>query len=139
MKLKQTHNYDDILHLPHPVSKKHPPMSLSSRAAQFSPFAALTGHGAAIQETARLTDDFAEPSEDQKAHLDEQLQLIEEHLFCLPEIEAVCFDPDGKKDGGAYVVVRGQVKKIDKYQHRLLLLDGSAVAMERIIELNLLL
>ena len=108
MKLKQTHNYDDILHLPHPVSKKHPPMSLSSRAAQFSPFAALTGHGAAIQETARLTDDFAEPSEDQK-------------------------------DGGAYVVVRGQVKKIDKYQHQLLLLDGSAVAMERIIELNLLL
>ena len=114
-------------------------MSLSSRAAQFSPFAALTGHGAAIQETARLTDDFAEPSEDQKAHLDEQLQLIEEHLFCLPEIEAVCFEPDGKKDGGAYVVVRGQVKKIDKYQHQLLLLDGSAVAMERIIELNLLL
>ena len=76
MKLKQTHNYDDILHLPHPVSKKHPPMSLSSRAAQFSPFAALTGHGAAIQETARLTDDFAEPSEDQKAHLDEQPSVL---------------------------------------------------------------
>ena len=115
MKLKQTHNYDDILHLPHPVSKKHPPMSLSSRAAQFSPFAALTGHGAAIQETARLTDDFAEP--------------------CQPDGKAC----NAEKDGGAYVVVRGQVKKIDKYQHQLLLLDGSAVAMERIIELNLLL
>ena len=69
-----TRKYDDIIHLPHHVSARHPQMSPLNRAAQFSPFAALTGHGAAIQETARLTDAFIELDEDQKERLDEQLQ-----------------------------------------------------------------
>lgn len=136
MKLKETHKYDDIIRLSRPVSKRHPPMSLQNRAAQFSPFAALTGHGAAIRETARLTEDFAEPSEDQKARLDEQLQFIREHLFCHPEIEAVCFQPDERKSGGAYVIIRGRVKKIDEYRHQICLLDGNTVDMERVVELN---
>ena len=91
MNEKDTHKYDDIIHLPHHVSARHPQMSLMNRAAQFSPFAALTGHGAAIQETARLTDSFVELEEDQKEQLDEQLLKLREEPARNPEVEAVYF------------------------------------------------
>ena len=83
MKRQEEHTYDDIIHLPRHVSSRHPQMSLLNRAAQFSPFAALTGHEAAIHEAARLTDTFVEPDEDKKEQLDEQLQLIREAGACL--------------------------------------------------------
>lgn len=129
---ENSHKYDDIIHLPHPTSKKHPRMSAWNRAAQFSPFAALTGHGEAIRETERLTDTFTELLEDQKAQLDEQLQLLREHLSFRPSVEITFFQPDDKKSGGSYLTVQGQVKKLDNDSRRILFADGTAVALEQI-------
>ena len=83
--------YDDILHLPHPTSKRHPRMPIADRAAQFSPFAALTGHGAAIEETARVTDRRIELDEDAKEQLDQTLQLLLERIDEQPEITVTWF------------------------------------------------
>lgn len=130
------HNYDDIINLPHPVSKRHPQMSLLNRAAQFSPFAALTGHDAAIRETARLTDTFTELDEDLKERLDEKLRLLKENLSQKPEIEATYFQPDERKSGGAYVTIRGRVKKIDEYSRRILFTDGTSFPLERLFSLT---
>lgn len=130
--LNHPHKYDDIINLPHHVSAKHPQMSLLNRAAQFSPFAALTGHAAAIRETARQTEAFMELNEDQKEQLNEQLLQIKEMLSQKPEaaVEITCFQPDRKKNGGAYVTMQKKVKKIDEFQRRLLFSDGSALSME---------
>lgn len=130
--MNENHKYDDIIHLPHHVSARHPQMSLRNRAAQFAPFAALTGHREAVRETARLTDSFQELNEDQKALLDERLRLIQEHLSENPEIEAVYFQPDSRKSGGAYVTFRGAVKKIDLYRRQILFTDGTALPTERL-------
>ncbi|MCI8585631.1 MAG: YolD-like family protein [Lachnospiraceae bacterium] len=127
-----THKYDDIIHLPHPVSRKHPRMSAWNRAAQFSPFAALTGHSDAIQETERLTDEWIELEEDQKTRLNEQLQILREHLPSQPQVEITFFKPDEKKSGGAYVTVQGRVKRLDEYRRRILFTDGTAVALWQI-------
>ncbi len=132
MKSPNQHKYDDIIHLPHHVSKKHPPMSLLNRAAQFSPFSALTGYDDAIRETARLTDPFQKPDEDRKDLLDKQLWLIRKHLEQKPEIEVTYFELDGKKDGGTYVTVCGRVKKIDACERRIILTDGTSLLADRI-------
>ena len=106
-----SHKYDDIINLPHHVSKKHPQMSLHDRAAQFSPFAALTGHKAAINETARLTDEKQILSEDVIAKLNEQLNLIKENIGTNPIVTITYFVPDDRKSGGAYISNTGVVKK----------------------------
>ena len=102
--------YDDMLHLPHHVSEKHPAMSVHDRAAQFSPFAALTGYDAAVQETARLTDRRIELDEGEKAAIDQRLTLVQERLPEPTEVTITYFVPDKKKAGGAYVSVTGTVK-----------------------------
>lgn len=135
MSLRDEHNYDDIIHLPHHVSRKHPPMSPMNRAAQFSPFAALTGHGAAIRETARLTDEFIELDEDQKEQLDEQFQKLRQDLPQNPEVEIIYFQPDQKKDGGSYVTIRGTVRQIDEYHRQILFTDGTAVPMDTLFSI----
>lgn len=136
MSLKDEHRYDDIINLPHHVSKKHPSMSLLNRAAQFSPFAALTGHSEAVRETARLTDSFIELGEDRKRQLDEQLQRIRENLEREPEIEAVYFQPDDKKDGGAYVTVCGRVKRISEYERRIIFTDGTSLPIDYLFSIR---
>lgn len=133
---KNEHQYDDIIYLPHHVSAKHPQMSPLDRAAQFSPFAALTGHGAAIRETARLTDDFIELDDSQKEQLDLELQRLRKDLSHNPEVEITYFQPDQRKDGGSYVTVRGIVKKIDEYRHLLLFADGTTLPMEDILSIE---
>ena len=130
------HKYDDMIHLPHHVSKNHPQMSLLNRAAQFSPFAALTGHDDAIRETARLTESFIELNEDKKAQLNEQLQLIRENLEQKPECEVEYFKPDEKKEGGTYVTICGQIKKIDEYRHRIIFVDGTVLPIEHIFTIR---
>ena len=136
--MNEEHKYDDIIDLPHHVSTKHPQMSLIDRAAQFSPFAALTGHEAAIRETERLTDEWVELNEDRKEFLDERLQMIRESLSGgksgqnLPEIMFTYFQPDQKKRGGAYISVQGKVRKIDEYGHQVLLEDGTVLTIEHI-------
>lgn len=132
--------YDDILYLPHPVSGRHPQMPLSDRAAQFMPFAALAGHGEAVRETARLTDCRVELDEGQREKLDRRLllllQAMEESHGLEPEIAVTYFKPDGKKEGGAYVSVYGQVKKVDGYRRLILLKDGTALPMDEIISME---
>lgn len=128
--------YDDMIGMPHHVSTRHPQMSLADRAAQFSPFAALTGHEAAILETARQTDAFIELDDDRKAQLDEQLCLLKESQFQRPEIKVTYFQPDAKKSGGAYMTVCGRVKKIDEYGHRIVFADGTVILAERIFAIE---
>lgn len=135
MTSQNARNYDDIINLPHPVSKNHPPMDLLDRAAQFSPFAALTGHDAAIKETARLTDKRVELDENSREILDEKMQMIKAHLAEMPEVSFTFFEPDERKDGGAYVTVTGRVKKIEEYEQRVVLLDGTVIPIMQIIDI----
>lgn len=132
MKQQDSHKYDDIIHLPHPISQRHPRMPLLNRAAQFSPFAALTGYEDAILETARLTDSFFEPDEDIKDLLDRKLLIIRKNLAQNPEIEVTFFRPDDKKSGGTYENFRGRVKAIDEYGRRILFTDNTALPMKQI-------
>ena len=121
--------YDDIINLPHPTSAKHPRMPMIDRAAQFSPFAALAGHGAAIQETARITEQKAELTEDEKALLDEKLRLLAD---ANGEAIFTWFLPDEKKAGGAYVSTKGCLQKIDPLECRIVLTDGTVIPIEHI-------
>lgn len=136
MKDEEQGKYDDILYLPHPVSRRHPQMSLQDRAAQFAPFAALTGHDEAVKETARLTDSRVELDEGQRERLDQRLSLLlktmDENPGQEPVITVTYFKPDEKKDGGTYVPVCGRVKKVDGYRRELVLKDGTALPMDDI-------
>ncbi len=124
--------YDDIINLPHHVSNKHPHMAPIDRAAQFSPFAALTGHDEAIKETARLTDERMELDENRKELLDVRLQLLREHLGEKPTVTFTFFEPDERKSGGAYVTVTGSVKKIEEYENKIILEEGAAIFIDDI-------
>lgn len=126
------HRYDDIIHLPHHVSSVHPPMPVSDRAAQFAPFAALTGHDAAIKETARLTDERVELDENAKAVLDEKLRMVQEMLARQPEITVTYFQPDEKKSGGRYISATGNARKIDMYNHLIIMADGLRIPLSEI-------
>ena len=128
--------YDDMIDLPHPSSKKHPRMSIRDRAAIFSPFAALSGHGAAIVETARLTDRRMELDEDTKEELDQKQAVLMEHIEEQPEVTVTWFQPDERKEGGAYLTVTGRLKKIDEVGRTLTLLDGTAIPLEDVANLK---
>ena len=128
--------YEDILHLPHPVSSTRPRMSLADRAAQFSPFAALTGHGAAIRETARLTDRRRELSEDEQTALGDKLTMLAEIASDHPVVSVTYFRADEKKDGGSYVAATGAVKKIDEYERVIILMDGTRIPIGDISEIK---
>lgn len=136
MNQQANHKYDDIINLPHHVSRKHPQMPLINRAAQFSPFAALTGHEAAIQETARLTESFIELDEDRKERLDEQLQMLMENLGQKPECEITYFQPDEKKTGGSYLTICGRVKKIDQFEHQIVFTDGKTLPIRHLFAIR---
>lgn len=133
---KDAHRYDDIINLPHHVSKKHPRMSLTDRAAQFAPFAALTGHEDAILETARLTEEAPELDESSRQILDMRLRLIREQLADRPDIRFTVFMPDEKKHGGAYVAIAGKVKKIDDHEAKIILEDGRFVRAMDIVAIE---
>lgn len=128
--------YDDIIDLPHHVSTKHPQMTIANRAAQFSPFAALTGHDAAIQETARLTDEQIELSDGAIAALDWKLHLLEEMAAEHPQISVTYFKPDDRKAGGAYVTITEGLKKIDAVRRAIVLMDGEVIEIGRIYEIE---
>lgn len=128
--------YDDILNLPHPVSARHPRMPVSSRAAQFSPFAALTGYDAAIRETARLTDRKTELDDSAKAILDLKQQVLTNALPAKPQVTVTYFVADERKSGGAYVSAAGRLKKIDPVARRLVLTDGTVIPLDDVLELE---
>lgn len=130
------HRYDDIIDLPHPEPRHHVRMTPENRAAQFAPFAALTGHGAAVRETARLTERRIELDENMKAELDEKLRYIMEQSGQRPQISVTYFIPDEKKAGGTYVTAHGRVKRTDPLNHRIVLEDGTQIPMVQILEIR---
>ncbi len=131
-----TKAYDDIINLPHHVSTKHPHMKAIDRAAQFSPFAALTGYDAAIKETARLTDERLELDEYMMAALSDRLQIIVDRIGEHPEIAITYFQPDATKNGGAYVTATGTAKKIDEYERVVVMDDGTAIPIDEILSID---
>ena len=133
--MKYTNKYEDIIELPHHVSKKHARMSIHDRAAQFSAFAALTGHKAAIQETERLVDKKIELDENEIQLLNEKLSMVYESLDQHPEVEVTYFIKDSRKDGGKYVTMEGCVKKMDLYHQLLIFDDGTKVPVEDVVEI----
>ena len=128
--------YDDIIDRPRPVSKKHPPMPLTKRAAQFLPFAALSGFEGEIAEAARLTEAARSLGEDALAALDEQLALLRQRLPDQPEITLTRFVPDEKKAGGHYETLTAQVRRLDEAGRALILTDGTKVDLDAIVELT---
>lgn len=129
--------YDDIIDLPHHISKKHPQMSLEARAAQFAPFAALTGYDDAVKETARLTNERIDLDDEAKMRLDAKLQVIREQLSEKPLVTITYFVPDARKDGGKYITTAGNVKKIDDYKHLIILDNGVEIPIDEIIDIAL--
>ena len=129
------HRYDDLLNLPHHVSMSHAHMSLYDRAAQFAPFKALTGYEDDVEETARLTDKRIELDENRIEHLDARLQLLEDCLAESPVVSITFFQPDARKDGGSYVTVSGEVKKIDAIARNIILKSGQIIAIDTIYDI----
>ncbi len=128
--------YDSIIDMPHYRSKKRPAMSNYDRAAQFSPFAALTGYEAAVAEAGRLVDERLELSEERAQFLDSCLNLIREHLAEQPEVSITFFQPDEHKSGGRYVTINGRVKKIVGYERKLVFVDGTEIMLEDIFDIE---
>ena len=128
--------YADIIDKQHHVSKKHQPMSMEDRAAQFSPFAALTGYEAAVKETARLTDDREELDEDEKTRLNAQLQKISARLQEQPEVMVTYFAPDERKTGGARQTYRGRLRKIDRNRKMLIMVDQTELPIENLLNIE---
>lgn len=128
--------YSDIINLPHHVSKTRPQMSMLDRAAQFSPFAALTGYDAAIKETGRLTDEKIELDEETKAALDMKQSYLIEIIDEQPEISVTYFLPDTRKSGGAYVTTTGKLKRFDEYERLLILTNGKKIPMDDIADIE---
>ena len=130
------HRYDEIINLPHHTSKTRPRMSRQNRAAQFAPFAALTGYGDAISEAARLTEAKIELSEADQSILSETLNSLEANLSAHPSVTITYFRPDERKTGGEYVRITGSIKKIRRFEHDVIMEDGTVIAFEDILEIN---
>lgn len=130
MRARTLADYSDLLKLPHPVSRSHPQMSLYDRAAQFSPFAALNGYGAAISETARLTDERPQLDESEQELLNERLLCLQRELQQPQDERSVItvtyFVADARKDGGSLQQLTGTIQKIDVYQQTVTLLTDAA-------------
>lgn len=129
--------YDDIIDLPHHVSTSRPQMSRLDRAAQFAPFAALTGYGAAIKETARLTDKRAELGEYELMELNAGIQMLMERIDEHPQVEITYFKPDERKDGGAYLTVKSRAKRLNEYERFILLENGTEIPFDDIYKIEL--
>ena len=134
--MRMNNRYDEIMELPHHVSKTRPQMPLSDRAAQFAPFAALTGYDSAIKETGRLTDERIELDEEALTALDRKYQLLMDTLDDAPEVTITYFQPDERKAGGQYVSATGTVKKVDTFGRRILLQDGTRIPLDSVFDLR---
>lgn len=132
-----TADYSDIMNMPHHVSKTRPQMSLNDRAAQFCPFAALTGYDAAIKETARLTDEKIDLDENSKESLDEKLKFLMSKLSERPIVTITYFKADERKNGGSYELAEGCVRKVDFYERALVMEDRAVIRMDDIIAIDI--
>ena len=129
--------YDDIINLPHHVSLTHPHMSRLDRAAQFSPFAALTGYDAAIKETARLTDKKVELGEYELEELNRTLLELSYHISQHPHVMVTYFEPDKCKEGGVYITVSKEIKRIDEIEQAIYFTDGSKIPLSDIFSIEI--
>jgi len=129
-------SYDDIINLPHPVSKRHPQMSMMGRAAQFAPFAALTGHSEAIEETARLTDSQMELADEDAFVLNQKMTTLREIVNEHPTICVTYFVQDKKKAGGKYKTIEGQLQNIDDYSLSLVMRSGEVVPLKSVLDID---
>ena len=134
--MRTSNKYDEILSLPHHVSKTRPQMPMSDRAAQFAPFAALTCYDSAIKETGRLTDERIELDEEALTALDMKYQLLMEALDDAPEVTITYFQPDERKTGGKYVSATGAVKKVDDFERRITMQDGARIPMDDVLSID---
>ena len=123
-------NYDDIINLSRPQYHDLPPMSIHDRAAQFSPFAALVGYDAAVEETARLTDSRREMEEEEINELNRQLSELNKRLSERPRIRVTYFIRDRKKEGGRYASKVGNARTIDQAENRIIFTDGESVPVK---------
>lgn len=131
-----TYLYDDIINLPHHVSKTRKPMPMEERAAQFAPFAALTGYGDEVKETVRLVDNEIVLDEEMKVFLDEKMSILAEHIKECPEVSVTYFIPDCKKKGGKYETISGNLRMIDSTHQLLIFTDKTKIEITKIIELR---
>lgn len=129
-------NYDDIVNLPHHVSETRPRMPMKDRAAQFSPFAALTGYDSAIKETGRLTDAKIELGEEALSILNMKFQVLLDNLDDSPEVIFTYFKPDERKAGGAYIDVSGTVKKVDDFERLFVMQDGTKIPIDDVLSIE---
>ena len=129
--------YDEIMGLPHHVSKTRPQMPMSDRAAQFAPFAALTGYDSAIKETGRLTNERIELDEDALTALNVKYQFLMDALDEEPEIKITYFKPDERKAGGEYVSAIGAVKKVDDFERLITMQDGTRIPMDDVYDMSI--
>ena len=129
-RLEDEHQYDDIINMIHHVSMTRSHMPALDRAAQFSPFAALTGHDAAIKETARLTNERIDLDESSKELLDEKLLILREHIEEHPKVSLTYFKQDEKKSGGEYQSVTNKIIKLNEYENTILLEDGTIIPVK---------
>ena len=134
--MKGKTNYEDIINLPHHVSSKRPQMSMLDRAAQFSPFAALTGYDDAIHETGRLTDEKIELDEEALTALDMKYQILMDAFDDAPEVTITFFQPDKRKAGGKYLTATGAVKKVDDFERRITMQDGARIPMDDVLSID---
>lgn len=129
-------NYDDIISLEHPVSRIHPRMTMAGRAAQFAPFSALSGYGETIRETARQTERLREISEENADFLNRKMTFLRERIAERHEISVVWFQPDNRKDGGAYQTSYGWVRMMDDNGRQLIMMDGTVIPYRFIFDVN---
>lgn len=129
--------YGDIISLPRPVSSAKRPMPTAERAAQFSPFAALTGYEESVKETARLTSERREPDEERCERINNTLRLLEETADGLPLIRAVYFESDGRKSGGEYVDIKGRFRRIDPELAAIVFTDGNKIPILDLWEIEI--
>ena len=128
--------YNDIINLPHRVSKNHPPMPMMNRAAQFAPFAALTGYDTVINETGRLTDGFIELDENKKEQLNRRIAELLEEIDERPLVTITFFKPDEHKSGGSYSTLSGQLKKVDEFNQVLVMEDDIVIPFNCIFDIQ---
>ena len=129
--------YDDIINLSHTTSKKHPRMPIRDRAAQFAPFAALVGYDDAVEETARVTDEMVEQSDEMKAVIDEKLRYLSERIGEMPTILVTYFLPDSKKSGGEYKIFEGRLKHLDDYNSVMIFEGEKKIQYDKIYSVEL--
>lgn len=128
--------YKDILELPHHVSTERKQMSLYDRAAQFAPFAALTGFDEDVEETERTTDKMTEISEDRLVRMNESLNILMERIKEQPEVVLTVFEEDDKKAGGSYKRIKGRLKRYDETERTLYFTDGNTISLDMVTDIE---